>query len=130
MKKKVGESFMKTSKERIAEAMRIRNISQSKLTRDTGISKGAISSYLSGRYEPKQDSIYKLAKALNVNEAWLMGYDVSMDRDVSVDELDEFEREMISIIGEISKERTKKRLLTYARKLKDIEDAERDAEKG
>lgn len=121
---------MKTSKERIAEAMRIRNISQSKLTRDTGISKGAISSYLSGRYEPKQDSIYKLAKALNVNEAWLMGYDVSMDRDASVDELDEFEREIIEIIDEMRREETKKRLLTYARKLKDIEDAERDAEKG
>lgn len=120
---------MKTSKERIAEAMRIRNISQSKLTRDTGISKGAISSYLSGRYEPKQDSIYKLAKALNVNEAWLMGYDVSMDRDVSVDELDEFEKEMISIISEMSKERTKKRLLAYARKLKEIEDAEKDVQK-
>lgn len=119
---------MKTSKERIAEAMRLRNISQSKLTRDTGISKGAISSYLSGRYEPKQDSIYKLAKALDVNEAWLMGYDVPMERDAVADELDEYEMEMIKIISGITDESTKRRLLAYARKLKDIDEAEHEAE--
>lgn len=119
---------MKTSKERIAEAMRIRNISQSKLTRDTGISKGAISSYLSGRYEPKQDSIYKLAKALNVNEAWLMGYDVPMERDAVSDKLDEYEMEMIKIISGIADEGIKRRLLAYARKMKDIDQAEHEAE--
>lgn len=119
---------MKTSKERIAEAMRIRNVSQSKLTRETGISKGAISSYLSGRYEPKQDSIYKLAKVLDVNEAWLMGYDVAMDRDAAADELDEYEREMIKIISGIADEGIKRRLLAYARKMKDIDQAEHEAE--
>ena len=30
---------------------------------------------------PKQDGIYLLAKALDVDEAWLMGLDVPMDRD-------------------------------------------------
>lgn len=45
----------------------------------TGINKGSISSYLSGRYKPKQDSIYLLAQALNVSETWLMGLDVPME---------------------------------------------------
>ena len=71
---------MKTLSERLKEAMDRINITQSELVRRTGINKGALSSYLSGRYEPKQKAIYELAKCLNVNEAWLMGYDVPMER--------------------------------------------------
>ena len=39
-----------------------------------------ISTYLRGSYIPKQKNIYKMAKALNVNEAWLMGEDVDPTR--------------------------------------------------
>ncbi|MCW5197857.1 helix-turn-helix transcriptional regulator [Clostridium perfringens] len=53
---------------------------QADLVNISGISKGALSSYISGTYEPKQRNIYKIAKALNVNEAWLMGYDVPLER--------------------------------------------------
>ena len=53
---------------------------QAELVELTGIGKSSISTYISGQYEPKQRNIYKIAKALNVNEAWLMGYDVPMDR--------------------------------------------------
>lgn len=70
---------MATTAERLKEAMKIRNMKQSELVDKTGISKGALSSYLSGNYEPKQGNIYKLAKVLHVNEAWLMGHDVPMD---------------------------------------------------
>ncbi|WP_243124926.1 hypothetical protein [Clostridium cuniculi] len=35
---------------------------------------------MSGKYTPKQNNIYLIAEALNVNEAWLMGYDVPMER--------------------------------------------------
>lgn len=42
--------------------------------------KGALSSYISGRYNPKQNNTYLIAKALNVSEAWLMGADVPMER--------------------------------------------------
>lgn len=65
---------------RIKEAMTLRNLKQIDLVEKTGISKGALSSYLSGRYSPKQNNIYLLAKALSVNEAWLMGADVPMDK--------------------------------------------------
>lgn len=30
--------------------------------------------------QPKQKLVYKLSKVLDVNEAWLMGYDVPMER--------------------------------------------------
>ena len=64
---------------RLREAMEIRNMKQSDIIEKTGINKGAISSYLSGRYKPKQDNIYLLAQALSVSETWLMGLDVPMD---------------------------------------------------
>ena len=39
-----------------------------------------ITDYLKGRYEASQSNIYALALILDVNEVWLMGYDVPMDR--------------------------------------------------
>lgn len=65
---------------RLKEGMELRKLIQADIVEMTKINKGALSSYLSGKYSPKQDNIYKLALALNVNEAWLMGYDVPMER--------------------------------------------------
>lgn len=70
----------KTISERIIEGLNLRDIKQSDLCSMTGISKGALSSYISGRYIPKQNNIYLISKALNVNESWLMGYDVPYSR--------------------------------------------------
>jgi len=53
---------------------------QADLVNLTGIGKSSISTYISGEYEPKQKNIYKIAKALDVSEAWLMGLDVPMER--------------------------------------------------
>lgn len=71
---------MTTIAKRMREALQIRQMKQSELVEKTGIGKSSISTYLSGEYEPKQRNIYKIAKALNVSEAWLMGYDVPMKR--------------------------------------------------
>lgn len=59
-------------------------MTQADIVRATGISKSSISTYLSGAFVPKQNNIYKLAKALNVSEAWLLGYDVPMERTVEL----------------------------------------------
>lgn len=67
------------TKDRIKEALSIRNMKQSELVEKTGIDKGQMSSYLSGRYKPKQENLYLMAEALSVDEAWLMGYDVPME---------------------------------------------------
>jgi transcriptional regulator with XRE-family HTH domain len=69
-----------TTSARLQEIMLERNIKQSELARMTGISRGAISNYVLGRYEPKSDIINKFAKALNCSEMWLWGYDVPMKR--------------------------------------------------
>jgi transcriptional regulator with XRE-family HTH domain len=65
---------------RLQEAMDIACKSQADLVRETGISKGTLSRYLSGKFEPKQIAVNKLAIALNVAEMWLWGCDVPMER--------------------------------------------------
>ena len=65
---------------RLKKAMEIRGISQSELCEKTGITKSAMSQYISGAFKPKQARTYLLAKALDVNESWLLGYDVPMER--------------------------------------------------
>ena len=49
------------------------------LVEKTGISKSGISQYLSGEFEPKQDNIFLLSKALDIDPSWLMGKNVSMN---------------------------------------------------
>ena len=67
--------------ERLRHALRNANMKQTELSAKTGLDKGSISCYLSGKYEPKSDAINKMAIALNVNEMWLWGYDVPMERE-------------------------------------------------
>lgn len=64
---------------RLKTAMSIRNISQVELCKQTGIPKSAMSEYLKGLYEPKQDRLILLSEALSVDSVWLMGFDVSID---------------------------------------------------
>jgi transcriptional regulator with XRE-family HTH domain len=69
-----------TTASRIKEAMQVAGKKQADLMRETGLDRGAISSYISGKYEPKQKAINKLAVALDVSEMWLWGYDVPKTR--------------------------------------------------
>lgn len=70
---------MASISDRLKEAMRIRNMKQADVVKASGVNKGALSSYIAGRYHPKQNNVAKLAKALNVNELWLLGQDVPME---------------------------------------------------
>ena len=60
-------------KERLRLAIDKSGLSQAAVARKAGIRRQIISDYLKGKYEAKQENIYRLAKALDVNEAWLMG---------------------------------------------------------
>ena len=68
---------------RIKQGLQMRNMKQVELADKTGIDKGQISSYLSGKYKPKQENLSLLAAALDVSEYWLMGLDVPMEREGS-----------------------------------------------
>lgn len=69
---------------RLKKAMELRNMKATELSEKAQIPKSAISQYLSGLYEAKQKSIFKLAKILNVSEGWLMGLDVPMERNSNI----------------------------------------------
>ena len=103
-------SWSKTSStsERLKEAMRIRQLKQADLARITGLAKGGISNYVTGRYEPKSDVISKLAKALNCSEMWLWGYDVPMERQknspTEEPELSEGEKMWLELYNRVSEE--------------------------
>lgn len=65
---------------RLREALAVRHMRAADLCEVSGVPKSAISFYLAGKSKPKADRVYILARALDVSEAWLLGYDVPMNR--------------------------------------------------
>jgi len=57
---------------RLREALLKKGITASELSRLSGVGKSDISYYMSGRYLPKQDKCYLLARALDIDPGWLM----------------------------------------------------------
>lgn len=70
------------------------------------ITSALLSQYLSGKCEPMQTRLTVLAQALDVSEAWLMGYDVPMERDANNDE----EVELLNAIEGMSENDLRKML--------------------
>ena len=77
------EFTMDIRTKRLNEAFHASGLSQSELCEKANINKGALSSYLSGRYFPKQIALEKLSSALNVSISYLMGFDDSSQKKVS-----------------------------------------------
>lgn len=105
----------KTTAERLQEIMIKRNLKQADVVRlcqpyaqRLGIKfqKSALSQYISGRNEPNQYKLTVLALALNVNESWLMGYDVPMEREKNTDEqmLTDAEKILLSLFRQVPEE--------------------------
>lgn len=70
---------MSNFKDRLIRAMSLRGMTQADLVKASGLSKPRINQYVNGVYEAKQDALLKLATALDINVAWLMGHDVPME---------------------------------------------------
>lgn len=96
-----------TCAERIREALRIKDMTQAELCRLTGIPKSAMSQYCNGGLVPRQDRTYMIAQSLNVSEAWLMGFDVPIQREekkpatISGDGLSAKKLALIDMIGNL-----------------------------
>lgn len=73
-------TMVASASKRITEALNLRSMKAAELSERSGISKPSISCYISGKYEPKQNALYKMGKVLDVSEMWLAGYDVPMER--------------------------------------------------
>lgn len=65
---------------RLKEALSVRGMKAIELSEKTDIPKGAISYYIAGKSQPKADRLNLISMALNISEAWLLGYDVPMER--------------------------------------------------
>lgn len=70
-----------TLKDRLYYALTVRQKKAIDLTRDLQIPKSAVSQYLSGKSQNMDsERLYKIAAYLEVNEPWLLGYDVPMEK--------------------------------------------------
>lgn len=94
--------------------MDIKGIKAVDLCEKTGIPKSAMSYYMAGKSEPKSDRLYILARALDVEEAWLLGYDVAMERNISQKENDE----LADLVDRLKKEKDFRQLIIKINRLK------------
>lgn len=65
---------------RLKEALDLRNMRQTELAEKIDVARSSITQYLKGEFVPRQDTLYKISKVLNVGEAWLMGFIDEMER--------------------------------------------------
>ena len=68
--------------ERLKTALDKRKVKPAELSERTGISKSSISEWISGKYEAKADKIVLIARALDVNESYLIGLNVPMENNM------------------------------------------------
>lgn len=96
-----------TFQNRLKKAMEIKNIKQVDLVNKTHLDKTLINKYIAGVTNARQRKLTILAEALNVNEVWLMGYDVPMERipddfrKIGATPLSEIETTNIPLLGSI-----------------------------
>lgn len=74
---------MASFSERLAIALKARNVTQAELSKRINVNEGTISNYLKGKYIPKQIRLEEIAGALRVTIPWLMGGDSPMDPQLS-----------------------------------------------
>jgi transcriptional regulator with XRE-family HTH domain len=87
-------------KDRLRIAMDKKNLKAVDLCRLTETPKSTMSQYLSGKREAKADKIFILAKSLDVSEAWLLGYDVPMERT----ELQKKNDRLVQLVGRMRRD--------------------------
>jgi transcriptional regulator with XRE-family HTH domain len=116
-------------KNRLYEAMTIRGKKAVDLTRDLGIPKSAVSQYLSGKSQNMDsERLYTIAKYLDVDEPWLLGFDVPMERTTETkkeqstefDGLSENRKALIDFVMSVSDAKAEK----FLRLLQSIEEVD------
>ena len=100
---------------RLKQSMDEKKMNATELSQKSGIGKSDISNYLKGKYRPKQEKIFLLAIALNVDPVWLGAIDLQMQmNDKSAKQaLDNANNTVASVISRLSAEGQKK-VLEYA----------------
>lgn len=71
--------------QRLSIALSNNNMIPQELSNASGVSKASISQYLNGSHAPSNISSGKMARILNVNPLWLMGFDAPMNTNSQVE---------------------------------------------
>lgn len=87
-------------KDRLHEALLMRNMKAIDLSNKTGIAKSTLSYYLAGKAAPKADRLHIICKALNISEAWLLGFNVPMERTAEQKKNDD----LVQVIAKLRKD--------------------------
>ena len=83
------EKKVSTTADRLLYLMQINGLTQGGFLRrcepycqqyNVKLGRNAMCQYLQGKVLPKQDKLFIFGKAFNVSEAWLMGFDVPMNK--------------------------------------------------
>ena len=100
---------------RLKQAMDEKKMKPTELSQASGIGKSDISNYLKAKYRPKQEKLFLLAIALDVDPVWLGAIDLQMQiNEKSAQQvLTETNNTTSNVISKLSPERQKK-VLEYA----------------
>lgn len=75
------EIILKIFAQRFSSLVKNSSIDIPTLSEKLGLTKSTIYRYMNGEMAPKISTVKYAAEIFNVNEAWLMGLDVPMERD-------------------------------------------------
>ena len=121
---------------RLKQIMRERNLRQVDIIRmaepycqeyKLKLTKSDMSQFVSGKVEPGQWKLVILGKALNVSEAWLMGYDVPMERENPAP-ASEPERNRIATLFSSLTQDNQQKLIDYAQLLLTVQQGGHDSQ--
>lgn len=100
---------------RLRQSMEEKKMNATELSQASGVGKSDISNYLKGKYRPKQEKIFLLAIALDVDPVWLGAIDLQMqiNEKSAKQALEGTNNTVSSVMSRLSQEGQKK-VLEYA----------------
>lgn len=91
-----------TFAERLDLALTLRGKKQVDLVQATKVNKSTVSRYLRGEREPKSLALFKIANFLDISEAWLLGYDVPMEKEKTAEQ--KKNDDLVQVIAKLRKD--------------------------
>lgn len=106
---------------RLSDALADSEMTATDLSRKIGLSKQAISTYITGLRSPKLPVCKAIAESLNVDDMWLMGYDVPKERKQQTSDSDELLLKLIKSLNPDDKSKIIEIAQLFAKNRKDEE---------
>lgn len=109
-------------KNRLQKALDYNDKKAADLAKDLNIPKSAISQYLSGRSKNMpSERMYAICKYLNVSEAWMMGFDVPMERPIDHKSLPEMQKKSGTIADAVLRMKNDSEFLSLVETLMELD---------